>query len=622
MRDEFWLEEMSPDGFSAADGIIRGDPGPYFTPAVDVSGNISWTNNGNLPNPQTQNIKGDKGDTGDDGVSPTITITNITGGHRVTIADAEHPLGQSIDVMDGASAYEQAVAGGYTGTEAQFNAELAAFKDLSEQAASAATAAAGSATDAAGSATQAAKSASYSDTSALKAEGFSVGKQNGTDVGSGSPYYHNNAIHYSQLAGLASGSASNSALAASGSATAAANSASAAEASAAAAAASEAHTYTPTTVSGSIPTFDAPAEGLPLKKLEVQIVPAQAGSGDPSPQNVRSISEWTACNVTRTGKNRLSKDGIYQGSLGTNGTANTSDTTRCFSMFIKITPGSSYTFSCESGIVIRAVHTYKRKAQTGDSWNGRILNESNSVTFTAGSSDNYCRAMFCKTNYSAAITPSEITSPQMEAGATATTYEPYIGTDKTISFPTPPGTVYGGTLTIHDDGTGELKSRPYYASYNGETLVGPWLSSMDVYAEGTTPSTGAQVVDMGGAETVYFLTAEQIPTLLGTNNIWADTGDVSVEYGAYLPATNGRIDGVKNDLLNLCSCIAPIENGSTASQAYAQGAYFFHSGDFCKAKTSIASGATFTLNTNYEVTSVAAELLTAVALTAWTGGNY
>ena len=38
---------------------------------------------------------------------------------------------------------------------------------------------------------------------------------------------------------------------------------------------------------------------------------------------------------------------------------------------------------------------------------------------------------------------------------------------------------------------------------------------------------------------------------------------VSVDVGAYLPATNGRIDGVKNDLLNLCSCIAPIENGAT-----------------------------------------------------------
>ena len=56
------------------------------------------------------------------------------------------------------------------------------------------------------------------------------------------------------------------------------------------------------------------------------------------------------------------------------------------------------------------------------------------------------------------------------------------------------------------------------------------------------------------------------------------------------------------------SAIAPIEDGTAASQAFAQGAYFFRSGAFCKAKTAIASGDTFTLNTNYETTTVSAEL--------------
>lgn len=34
-------------------------------------------------------------------VSPTVIITDITGGHRITITDADHPQGQSMDVMDG-----------------------------------------------------------------------------------------------------------------------------------------------------------------------------------------------------------------------------------------------------------------------------------------------------------------------------------------------------------------------------------------------------------------------------------------------------------------------------------------------------------------------------------------
>ena len=44
---------------------------------------------------------GRDGTDGTDGVSPTVTITTITGGHTVTITDADHPSGQSFDVMDG-----------------------------------------------------------------------------------------------------------------------------------------------------------------------------------------------------------------------------------------------------------------------------------------------------------------------------------------------------------------------------------------------------------------------------------------------------------------------------------------------------------------------------------------
>ena len=44
---------------------------------------------------------GANGDPGRDGVSPAITVSEITGGHRLTITDADHPQGQTVDVMDG-----------------------------------------------------------------------------------------------------------------------------------------------------------------------------------------------------------------------------------------------------------------------------------------------------------------------------------------------------------------------------------------------------------------------------------------------------------------------------------------------------------------------------------------
>lgn len=43
------------------------------------------------------------GEGGTDGYSPAVMITEITGGHRVTITDKDHPQGQTFDVMDGAA---------------------------------------------------------------------------------------------------------------------------------------------------------------------------------------------------------------------------------------------------------------------------------------------------------------------------------------------------------------------------------------------------------------------------------------------------------------------------------------------------------------------------------------
>ena len=46
-----------------------------------------------------QGIQGEQGPNGEDGISPTVTVTDITGGHRVTIIDADGT--HTFDVMDG-----------------------------------------------------------------------------------------------------------------------------------------------------------------------------------------------------------------------------------------------------------------------------------------------------------------------------------------------------------------------------------------------------------------------------------------------------------------------------------------------------------------------------------------
>ena len=89
-------------------------------------------------------------------------------------------------------------------------------------------------------------------------------------------------------------------------------------------------------------------------------------------------------------------------------------------------------------------------------------------------------------------------------------------------------TVYGGQLNVL---TGELEvTWGNIASYAGETLTGEWVSSLDEYSALGTPTTGAQVVyELATPQTVQ-LTPQEVNSLLGQNNISADTGDIDIVY--------------------------------------------------------------------------------------------
>jgi len=85
------------DGQDGADGVS-----PEVTIGTITGGHSVTITDADHPGGQTFNVT--DGEDGQDGVSPGVTITTITGGHRVTITDASHPSGQSFDVMDGAGA--------------------------------------------------------------------------------------------------------------------------------------------------------------------------------------------------------------------------------------------------------------------------------------------------------------------------------------------------------------------------------------------------------------------------------------------------------------------------------------------------------------------------------------
>lgn len=82
--------------------------------------------------------------------------------------------------------------------------------------------------------------------------------------------------------------------------------------------------------------------------------------------------------------------------------------------------------------------------------------------------------------------------------------------------------VLTGVLTVTHDNI---------ASYAGETINEPWISSMDVFSAGTTPTTGAQVVYPLATPQTVQLTPQQVSTLLGSNVMWSDlNGDLTVQY--------------------------------------------------------------------------------------------
>jgi len=292
---------------------------------------------------------------------------------------------------------------------------------------------------------------------------------------------------------------------------------------------------------GPIVSITDGADGIPVKSLVVGIEPVQAGSGDPSPDNVRPISGWTGCEVVRTGKNLLDvdrygntlpktaagitwskvRDGVYhvQGTATGNSFFNISftspspqDAMPCDSF-----AGKRLFLSFTDTQIVVGLSYFKEDGTFSQMSNGSVLPD-DAVGLRA----------YVKVETGIVIDTDF--SIQLELGSTATAYEPYQGETYSVTFPSEAGTVYGGSLDVT---SGVLTvDRAMIASYAGEVLSGEWISDRDVYAEGVTPTTGAQVVYELATPITYQLTPVEVKTLLGSNSIWADTGDTSLAYRA------------------------------------------------------------------------------------------
>lgn len=88
--------------------------------------------------------------------------------------------------------------------------------------------------------------------------------------------------------------------------------------------------------------------------------------------------------------------------------------------------------------------------------------------------------------------------------------------------------IYGGSVNFNA-GTGS-KTMANIASYAGETINEPWVSSMDEYTEGGTPTTGAQVVYTLSSPTALSLTPDTLTLLDGVQTVSGNGETVTISY--------------------------------------------------------------------------------------------
>ena len=294
------------------------------------------------------------------------------------------------------------------------------------------------------------------------------------------------------------------------------------------------------TASGAIANFDTDL-ALDLVSCKASIVASQP-SGTPTPSNPLAISGYTGVNLTRCGVNLFDNDklviasypypsmtfdkatylkaGTYTASI--NNISNATSWRFGFRFFDL--SGNIITSAITNGLVSfvsdmafsDAYDSNQTCLQSADTTGTTVK-----ITLTAD-----CYIVGCISNGNVGATTT--LDYQIETGASASSFVAYNGTTYTIAFGQ---TVYGGVLDV-TNGTLTV-THDNIASYNGESINEPWLSSMDVYTEGGTPTTGAQVVyPLTTPVTLTLtLTPTQVRALVGVNNVFNDTnGNTEVSY--------------------------------------------------------------------------------------------
>ena len=410
------------------------------------------------------------------------------------------------------------------------------------------------------------------------------------------------------------------------------------------------------TASGNPAAFPDGADGIPVKSLIAQIEPAQAGSGDPSPTNVRPISgisglsvgqfppkvnSFTSSGTVTQNANNSEVVIVDQTTINVKGkSAGTYPSSKQLLTALPLVSGKTYILTAKANIASgKGRIAIRNSANQNVISSGTFTDEDrHSLIFTYGGESGYYLSFFA--NWGA-------------SGGDVTYYDITLEEAISVSWGTEAGTVYGGTLDV---ATGVLTIDRVYAEFSGGFELYPYdnhfffrsvgsfgdvvnnaivcdqfpqseISKSNtniginvinsngfsdarimIRPEGYATMTAAQFNSMLASAPVhvayrvtnpqtYQLAPHEITTLLGENIFAAAPDDLNVV-----------VDYRADPTLYISKINAPADDDMIADANIASGQYFIVNNTLYLSTAAIASGAAIVPGTNCTQTNLAAAL--------------
>ena len=379
------------------------------------------------------------------------------------------------------------------------------------------------------------------------------------------------------------------------------------------------------------------------------------------------ISGWTELNLWQTGKNiyddtRFELDGNYAELQGIHTPSTADSTKKQNGIYLKA--GQTYRLYIDIGTAKQfGVYATRTGSTSSITISGNSSRKTYNATFTPTYEGYYCFWLFSSGGWSA-YSKSDFTV-QIYVGDEAYS-ETYPCTGRSISINIGQ-TVYGGTVTVANGQASAVSKYGYHVLTESDVALAPEAATytnmtpvtirnlpnllVSFYKWGLSEAAGEAITaypfdsagNIGklirnagnsvfwvgfpygttieqakaalvGTGIAYELSSPveidldpvQIKTLYGLNNIWADTGDISLVYRAGLATyTAEQIQTMLNAM------VAPVEATTTASKAYSVNDFLILDNVLYKVDAPIANGGTITIGTNVHATTVG-EQLTAI----------